>query len=104
MSSELYAYILTVVAQIPRGKVASYGQIAKMAGFPKHARLVGRVLKQIADDAQIPWHRVVDAKGHIRLTKQNQQGENLQQLKLIDEGVLVVNGKICLSDYQWFID
>lgn len=44
MQIELYCQILEVVAQIPNGKVATYGQVAKMAGLPRHARLVGKVL------------------------------------------------------------
>ena len=54
MSNELAQMILAVVSQIPKGKVASYGQIAKLAGLPKHARLVGRVLGQIEDRTAIP--------------------------------------------------
>lgn len=101
MQTELYQQILEVVSRIPYGKVASYGQVAKMAGLPKHARLVGTVLKQLAADAQIPWYRVVNAQGKISLAKLNAQGQNIQQLKLMDEGVGLENGKINLNRYQW---
>lgn len=66
MSNELAQMILAVVSQIPKGKVGSYGQIAKLAGLPKHARLVGRVLGQIDDRAVIPWYRVINSQGKMR--------------------------------------
>ena len=101
MQAELYQQILAVVFKIPFGKVASYGQVAKMAGLPKHARLVGTVLKQLDQNTQIPWYRVVNAQGKISVIKLNEHGENIQQLKLMDEGVYLKNGKIDLKQYQW---
>ncbi|WP_130803187.1 MGMT family protein [Acinetobacter ihumii] len=101
MSNELYIQILQVVALIPHGKVASYGQIAKMAGLPKHARLVGQVLAQLDDQHDIPWHRVINAQGQISTTHLDQHGNNLQQVKLLEEGVVVLNGKVKLKHYQW---
>ena len=101
MSNELYAQILEVVALIPYGKVASYGQVAKMAGLPKHARLVGRVLAQLHDHHDIPWYRVINAQGKISTTQLDQKGDNLQQVKLLEEGVVVLNGKVQLKKYQW---
>jgi methylated-DNA-protein-cysteine methyltransferase-like protein len=100
-SDELARQILQVVALIPYGKVASYGQIAKMAGLPKHARLVGYVLKHLDSEAEIPWHRVINAQGKISLSKLNDQGENIQRLKLLAEGVMVIGDKINLKQYQW---
>ena len=66
---ELAQMILSVIIQIPKGKVASYGQVAKFAGLPKHARLVGRVLGQLPEDHNIPWYRVVNSQGRISLKK-----------------------------------
>ncbi len=100
-SEELARQILQVVALIPYGKVASYGQIAKMAGLPKHARLVGYVLKHMDSEAEIPWHRVINSQGKISLSKLNNQGENIQRLKLLAEGVMVIGDKINLKQYQW---
>ena len=51
--------IYTVIAGIPIGKVASYGQVAALAGYPQNSRLVGRLLKVMSNDSVIPWHRVV---------------------------------------------
>ncbi|WP_171294591.1 MGMT family protein [Acinetobacter indicus] len=100
-SQELAAYITAVIAQIPAGKVATYGQIAKLAGLPKHARLVGYVLKHLAPRHVLPWHRVLNAQGKISLSKINAQGENIQALKLMQEGVVVLNNKVNLKQYQW---
>lgn len=101
MQVELYRQILEVVARIPQGKVASYGQVAKMAGLPRHARLVGKVLQSLEEHSDIPWHRVVNAQGKISLSQTNAQGENLQAIRLIDEGIVVMDGRIKLKVYQW---
>lgn len=100
-TDELARQILQVVALIPYGKVASYGQIAKMAGLPKHARLVGYVLKHLDLEAEIPWHRVINSQGKISLSKLDDQGENIQRVKLLAEGVMVIGDKINLKQYQW---
>ena len=100
-TDELARQILQVVALIPYGKVASYGQIAKMAGLPKHARLVGYVLKHLDSEAEIPWHRVINSLGKISLSKLDDQGENIQRVKLVAEGVMVIGDKINLKQYQW---
>ncbi|PWB15305.1 methyltransferase [Acinetobacter sp. AM] len=99
-SQELALLILQVVALIPYGKVATYGQIAKMAGLPKHARLVGRVLQQV-EDQHLPWHRVINSQGKISLSKLDDQGDNLQIVKLQAENIVVIAGKINLKLYQW---
>jgi methylated-DNA-protein-cysteine methyltransferase-like protein len=59
--------ILRAVEAIPRGKVATYGQIAALAGLPRRARLVGRVLANLAPGSKVPWHRVVNARGELSL-------------------------------------
>ena len=99
-TNELAQLILQVVALIPYGKVATYGQVAKMAGLPKHARLVGRVLQQV-EDAYLPWHRVINSQGKISLSKFDAQGDNLQVVKLQAENIAVIAGKVNLKKYQW---
>ncbi|OAL78562.1 methyltransferase [Acinetobacter sp. SFB] len=103
-SDELARHILQVVALIPYGKVDSYGQIAKLAGLPKHARLVGYVLKHLEAEIDIPWHRVINAQGKISLSKLDDYGDNIQRLKLSEEGVMVIGNKINLKQYQWLND
>ena len=93
--------ILAVVALIPYGKVASYGQIAALAGLPKHARLVGRVLSLMDNNSEIPWHRVINSQGKISLNRQDQLGQNIQQMKLLEENVQIKNGKISFAKFGW---
>ncbi|MEL6927770.1 MAG: MGMT family protein [Cyanobacteria bacterium J06600_6] len=97
-----YDRIYTTVRQIPFGHVATYGQIADLAGLYGKARLVGYALfrVQIADD--IPWHRVINAKGEISYSFKRQGGDYLQKVLLEEEGVeFKPNGKIDLSKYLW---
>ncbi|MDM1753830.1 MGMT family protein [Acinetobacter towneri] len=100
-SDELAHMILNVVCLIPAGQVATYGQVARLAGLPKHARLVGYVLKHLSAEHTVPWHRVINAQGEISLSKLNAQGENIQILKLQAEGILVIAEKVNLKQYQW---
>ena len=100
-SAELARLIVAVVQLIPSGKVASYGQVARLAGLPRHARLVGRVLSQLDASSELPWHRVLNSQGVIRVEKSNAVGENIQSLKLMQEGVVVLNGKVSLKKFQW---
>ncbi|PRQ04149.1 Methylated-DNA--protein-cysteine methyltransferase [Enhygromyxa salina] len=66
MNSDWLAICATVEA-IPRGRVASYGQVAELAGLPGRARLVGRVLSHLPPGSEVPWQRVVNARGEISL-------------------------------------
>lgn len=100
-SDELAIMILAVVATIPFGKVASYGQIAAFAGLPRHARLVGKVLSRIDEKSEIPWHRVINAQGKISLACLDHQGFNEQQVRLLSEGVTITNGKISFKNFGW---
>ncbi len=90
-----------IIQLIPKGKVATYGQIAKLAGLPRHARHVGFALKNMADDTAVPWHRVINSQGEISLSKEDGLGENIQIVKLQSEGVVVLNGKVNLKLFQW---
>ncbi|MEM6707228.1 MAG: MGMT family protein [Pseudomonadota bacterium] len=85
-----------VVAAIPPGFVAGYGQVAALAGLPGRARWVGRVLSELPADTRLPWHRVVTASGQIA----DRPGAARQRARLRDEGVLVRNGRIA-SDRFW---
>lgn len=100
-TNELHRQILEVIALIPYGKVATYGQIAKLAGLPKHARLVGYVLKHLDKSSEIPWYRVINSQGKISVTRINQQGENVQQSLLEQEGIYLLNGKVNLEIFGW---
>ena len=100
-TNELHRQILEVIVLIPYGKVASYGQIARLAGLPKHARLVGYVLKHLDKESQIPWYRVINLQGRIRVTHIDENGKNIQQDLLEAEGVYLLNGKVSLKKFGW---
>ena len=100
-SQSHYHAIYAIVRQIPYGKVSTYGEIAKRAGLPKHARLVGYVLKHMDEDVDLPWHRVMNSQGRISLNKLDESGNNIQQQKLLEEGIVVIAGKVDLKKYQW---
>ena len=79
--------ICAVVRRIPLGWVATYGQVAAMAGMPRRARLVGRVLQRLDPAAKIPWHRVVNAKGEVSYSLSRNGGDALQRRLLEKEGI-----------------
>ncbi|MDH3637483.1 MAG: MGMT family protein [Gammaproteobacteria bacterium] len=97
-ADELYSRIWTVVSQITRGHVATYGQIAGLAGSRRHARAVGYALK--CAPMPLPWHRVINAKGKIALPPTSPHYET-QQERLRHEGVTVVDGRVDLKKYRW---
>jgi methylated-DNA-protein-cysteine methyltransferase related protein len=95
-----YEKIYSVVKKIPFGCVATYGQIAGLAGLPRHARQVGYALNALNDN-QVPWHRVINAKGKIS-RRSNPDYENLQRILLEEEGIAFdKDGKISLARYRW---
>ncbi|EAD7745608.1 MGMT family protein [Listeria monocytogenes] len=88
--------VYTVVRQIPRGKVTTYGQIAYMIGFPKNARLVGATLKHSKRDQITPCHRIVNAAGRLV------PGWEEQRELLLSEGVkFKENGHVKMKDHFW---
>jgi methylated-DNA-protein-cysteine methyltransferase-like protein len=95
-----YAAIRRVVAAIPRGCVASYGEIAARAGLPGRARLVGRVLGDAGAGAKLPWHRVLRSDGRFAFAP-GSRGFREQRAHLIEEGVVVVNGRVDLQRFGW---
>jgi methylated-DNA-protein-cysteine methyltransferase-like protein len=102
--SEKYQRFYAVVGRIPSGKVATYGQIATLAGFPGQARQVGYALHATPDDLEIPWQRVINAKGEIS-PRGNPIGEEIQRQMLADEGICFTQqGRISLKKYQWHPD
>lgn len=84
-----------MVASIPKGQVASYGQIAALAGLPGRARFVGRVLSQLPADSKLPWHRVVNAAGQIA----QRAGSGKQKQRLEAEGVALIKGRVSRGQF-----
>lgn len=90
---KLLERIWTEVAAIPRGRVASYGGIARRAGLPRRARLVGHALKVAPASLKLPWHRVLNAQGRISLPA-GTKAHRLQRQLLEEEGVSFRNGRV----------
>lgn len=100
MTADTYATIYAVVRRIPRGRVATYGQVARLAGRPRGARQVGYALAAL-DDPGVPWHRVVNAKGRIS-PRRRPGADEFQRILLEDEGVAFDDdGRICLARFGW---
>ena len=90
--------IWQVIARIPNGKVASYGQIAEMAGLPGYARYVGTTLSRLPAGTILPWHRVVNASMKIA---ERDGSRMIEQRRLLEaEGVVLMDEKI-LKHYRW---
>lgn len=95
-----YQRIYAVVRRIPVGRVATYGQVATLAGLPGHARQVGYALHALNDDT-VPWQRVINARGEIS-RRADPDGEVHQRLMLAAEGIEVnARGRVDLRRYRW---
>lgn len=97
-----YAQIYRCVSRIPPGRVATYGQIAKLAGIPNGARSVGDALSALDEGSSVPWHRVVNAAGEISLRSTGDSMENVQRIRLEREAVVFdAHGRIRLAVFRW---
>lgn len=92
--------IWQIVYNIPSGNVATYGQVAQLAGLPGYARYVGHVMKKLPHDSKLPWHRVVNAKGRLSFAAGSKQYQR-QKLLLEREGIVFINGRLSLNKYLW---
>jgi methylated-DNA-protein-cysteine methyltransferase-like protein len=92
--------IFAIVNVIPAGRVATYGQVARLAGLPGAARLVGNTLHKLPEHTRLPWHRVVNAQGRISLPSES-AAYTEQVARLTAEGVQVINGRLSLAQHQW---
>jgi methylated-DNA-protein-cysteine methyltransferase-like protein len=96
-----YAAIYRIVRQIPRGRVATYGQVAQLAGLAGHARQVGYALHALPSATTVPWHRVVNAGGGISL-RASPGGELTQRMLLEREGIRFNGrGRLSLALVRW---
>jgi methylated-DNA-protein-cysteine methyltransferase-like protein len=99
--SESYQRIYAVVRKIPRGRVATYGQVANLAGLPGRARQVGYALYALDADARVPWQRVINAQGSVSL-RSAPGYENIQRQFLEREGISFgATGRVDLERYRW---
>lgn len=96
--SASYEKIYSTVKRIPRGQVATYGQIAELSGIPRQARRIGYALSALDDGSVVPWQRVINSKGEIS----ERPFADLQQTLLKKEGVVFSKeGRIDLTRFQW---
>ena len=99
MASDRYEKIWKTITKIPRGRVATYGQIAKLAGMEGQPRLVGYALHALPRGSSVPWHRVINAMGRISLP--GPTGRH-QQLLLEKEGITFsAANRVNLHKFQW---
>lgn len=100
-ASSTYERIYAVVRKIPRGRVASYGHVARLAGLPGRARQVGYAMHALPAGTRVPWHRVVNAAGKV--SRRRYPGAELTQRMLLErEGVeFGPGGRIPLARFGW---
>lgn len=92
--------IWEVIADVPRGRVASYGQIAEIAGIPRGARQVGHALRHSPEDLDLPWHRIITASGRSAFDP-NSRAFRQQRDRLAEEGVPMLNGRVDMRACRW---
>jgi len=96
-----YNAIYEVIARIPPRRVATYGQIAEMAGIPGQARRIGYALSALPGNPSIPWHRVINAKGMIS-SRADSGPDKVQRRLLGQEGIVFdSSGRIDLARFRW---
>lgn len=92
--------IWATVCDIPRGAVASYGQVAELSGLPRGARQVGRALGDLPSDHDVPWHRVLTSSGRLAF-EPGSRAFRRQKRRLAEEDVPVLNGRVDMKKYRW---
>ncbi len=99
--SQTYSRIYAVIRRIPRGWVATYGQIAALAGLKGHARQVGYALHALPTGTNVPWHRVINARGEI--SRRSQFGDEVRQRLLLEAEEVEFDwrGRVSLQRYGW---
>ena len=94
------ARIYETIREIPAGRVASYGQIAEIAGIPRGARQVGWALRQLPRGHDVPWYRVITSSGKIAFDE-GTRAFSKQRGLLLKEDVPVINGRVDMQNYRW---
>lgn len=92
--------IRETIRDIPVGRVASYGQVAEIAGIPRGARQVGYALRNLPEGHDVPWHRVLQASGRIAFDK-GSRGYREQRRRLLEEDVAVIAGRVDMQRFRW---
>ena len=95
--------IWETIQAVPTGNVASYGQIADLAGLPGRARLVGKVLREAPHSLNLPWYRIIRSSGQLAFDAGSSQAEKQKGL-LQEEGVVVLNNRVKMKKFAWSPD
>ena len=95
---EFTEVVIKIIRSIPKGKVMTYGQIASIAGSPRSARQVSRILHTMSSKYNLPWQRVINSKGTISL---DGQSGHIQKEMLLNEGLKVIGKSIDLKEYMY---
>lgn len=98
-NEDRYQKVWAVIEGIPAGAVLNYGEVARLAGFPGRARMVGMALGRAPKSRQLPWHRVVNAQGRISFPEGSAKART-QRERLEAEGVEFVDGVIDLDRFS----
>lgn len=98
VASELYKLMWKTVAEVPHGRVATYGQIARLAGYPHHSRFVSKAMAAAPKSLKLPWHRILNGQGKTSLSGEL---EALQRERLAEEGIDFIAGKVDLKQNLW---
>lgn len=99
-SAEINERIWAVIARIPKGRVATYGQVAAEAGFPRQPRRTAQALRAVPDGLNLPWYRVINAQGKLSF-EPGSESYRLARRSLEAEGVVFVRGKIDFERFRW---
>lgn len=92
--------VLTLIQSIPKGKVATYGLIAMLAGNPRGSRGVGWLLHSCTKSHKLPWQRVIKSNGQLSFPAST-KNYFLQENLLASEGIIIIGGRVDLKKYLW---
>ncbi|MBN1139582.1 MAG: MGMT family protein [Anaerolineae bacterium] len=101
MSQTLFDKIYWIVQRIPPGRVATYGQIARLVGIPRGARTVGWALHSLPDDVEVPWQRVINAQGRVSTGWEGDESSDQRALLEVEGVVFDEQGRVDLKAYGW---
>ena len=97
-----YERYYAVVRRVPPGRVTTYGTVARAAGLPGRARQVGYAMAALSDAHEVPWHRVINARGEVSARAGGSAFETIQRTLLEAEGVVFdARGRVDLTAFGW---